>query len=304
MKILLLGKTGQVGNAIQPKLGRFGEVVALGRSDIDLRDLSELTKVLDRGAPDGIVNAAAYTNVEQAETEVDLAFHLNAELPRVLAGWCQKKGALLVHYSTDYVFDGSGSRPWREEDPAGPLNAYGRSKLEGEKAIVRSACRHLIFRTSWVYSDRRSNFLRTMLRLGCERAELRVVQDQIGAPTSAETIADGTIQALSAEKKPTGIYHLTSTGETSWYGFTLAIVEEARKLRFPLIVERVTPISSEEYVTKAARPKNSRLALDKIHEVFQVVPPDWKAALSSTLHIMDPKEFALTNRLSRPAQGD
>ena len=238
MKILLLGKNGQVGWELQRALAPVGTVVALDRGGADglhgdLEDLDGIDRTVRSLAPDVIVNAAAYTAVDKAETDVERAQRINAEAPGVLARAAATVGALLVHYSTDYVFDGSGDTPWRENAPTAPLSVYGRSKLAGEEAIRAAGCRHLILRTSWVYAARGGNFARTMLRLAAERERLTVIADQLGAPTGAELIADVSAHALRAEhadRSLGGTYHLAAGGETSWHGYASFVIEQARKL--------------------------------------------------------------------------
>jgi dTDP-4-dehydrorhamnose reductase len=280
MKILLTGSTGQVGYELARSLQGVGEVVALDRADFDLSDLNQVQDVIRRVQPGLIVNPAAYTAVDKAESEPELAHRINAEAPGLMAQEAARLGAALVHYSTDYVFDGSHPEARVEDDPIGPLNVYGASKLAGEQAIAAAGVPHLIFRTSWVYGMRGKNFLLTMLRLAKEREELRVVADQHGAPTWSRTIADVTAQVLSQAhaggrewwRQNSGIYHLSSQGQTTWHGFTQAIMEEAGSAC------RVLPISSAEYPTPAKRPTWSVMSSEKLMARFCHLP-DWRTAL-------------------------
>jgi dTDP-4-dehydrorhamnose reductase len=291
MRILLTGVTGQVGGALLEPLRSIGSVVAAGRNELDLARPDHIHATLDRIAPDLIINPAAYTAVDRAEEERELAFRINAEAPGAIAQWAAGRGVPLIHFSTDYVFDGSGTRPWREDDPTGPLSAYGVSKLAGENAVRAAGAPHLIVRTSWVYAARGENFLRTMARLGAERAELRIVADQFGAPTSARLIADAVTAILGArgnglaERFATagGVVNLAAAGETSWHGFAVAIVEGLRARGVPLAATRVVPIATADYPTKAKRPANSRLDLTRLREIFGVEPPRWDEALAVEL---------------------
>jgi len=305
MKILLLGREGQVGWELQRSLLPLGEVVALGRDSHgnpdglcgDLSQLDPLAQTIRNICPDVIVNAAAYTAVDRAESEAELARTVNALAPGVLAQEAQKIGAWLVHYSTDYVFDGSGQRPWREDDATGPLSVYGRTKLEGEQAAAQCA-RHLIFRTSWVYGARGGNFAKTMLRLASQRESLQVIDDQRGAPTGADLLADCTAQALrlglanagdSAQHPLSGVYHLAAAGETSWfhyanYVFSLAQTAQAA---IKLIVKDVKPIPSSAYPTAAARPLNSRLDTTKLQTTLGLHLPDWQLGVARMLKEMN-----------------
>jgi dTDP-4-dehydrorhamnose reductase len=281
MKILVLGRTGQVGHELQRSLAPLGTVTALGRTEADLSQPDSLADVVRDARADVIVNAAAYTAVDRAETERALAFRVNAESVGVLAQCAAERGAMLVHYSTDYVFDGSGSRPWREDDPAGPLGAYGASKLAGEQAIAGSGCRHLILRTSWVYAARGHNFVRTMLRLASERDELRVVSDQFGAPTSAGLLAGVTASAIAraagGDASVSGTFHVCPRGETTWYGVATAALRaaEARGVTLRCPPERVVAISTSDFPTPARRPSNSRLCIDRIERALDVAVPHW-----------------------------
>jgi len=292
LKILLLGKNGQVGWELQRSLSVLGELVALDRHSDPCGDLSQPQRLADTVRairPDVIVNAAAHTAVDKAESEIDLARMLNATAPAALAQVAADTGAWLVHYSTDYVFDGSGTQPRREDAPCAPLSAYGRSKRAGEEAIVASGCRHLVFRTSWVYAARGGNFARTMLRLMQERAQLRVVADQIGAPTSAELLADVSAHALrQALQAPAlgGLYHLVASGQTSWHGYAEHLLARARALRpdAPWLTQAIEPVPSSAYPTPAQRPLNSRLDTQRLQQAFGLHLPDWREGVERLLH--------------------
>jgi dTDP-4-dehydrorhamnose reductase len=285
MKILLTGATGQVGYELERSLQGLGEVVAMGRDSMDLADLDQVRDVVRAVRPGLIVNPAAYTAVDKAESEPALAHRINAEAPGVMAAEAQRLGAAIVHYSTDYVFDGNKAGPYLETDPTGPLNVYGRSKLAGEQAIAASGARHLILRTSWVYGMRGKNFLLTMMRLAREREQLQVVADQHGAPTWSRSIADTTAlilaqaQALQGDwwERNSGIYHLSAQGQTTWHGFTEAIVAA---IGAPC---RVAPIASAAYPVAATRPANSVLCSDKLMQRFCKLPR-WNDALSLCIH--------------------
>lgn len=285
MKILLFGKDGQVGWELQRSLAPLGELVALGRDSKghcgDFADLDGIARTVRAIAPDVIVNAAAHTAVDRAESEPELARAINAAAPGVLAREAAATGAWLVHYSTDYVFDGSGERPWRETDATGPINVYGSTKLEGEQAIMQSGCRHLIFRTGWVYAARGGNFARTMLRLAQERDRLTVIADQIGAPTGADLLADVTAHAIrSVQRQPElgGMYHLAAGGETSWHGYACFVVEFARQAGIPIKVapEGIEAVPTSDFPTPAKRPHNSRLDTIKLQQAFGLHLPHWK----------------------------
>ena len=284
MKILLTGCRGQVGWELARTLSTLGEVVALDADGLDLTDAAAIRRVVGEVRPGIIVNPAAHTAVDKAESEPDLARAINTTAPGILAEEAEKLGALLVHYSTDYVFDGSGEALRQEDDPTGPLNVYGATKLEGENAIRAGCRRHLIFRTSWVYGARGANFLLTMRRLMGERPELKIVDDQIGAPTWCRHLAEATAQILAqvgspargADKpEPWGVYHMTNGGETSWHGFAAAI----QTLDAPGKPARLVAIPSSEYPTPARRPLNSRLDNGKLERVFGIRLPDWRDAL-------------------------
>jgi dTDP-4-dehydrorhamnose reductase len=291
MKILLFGKGGQVGWELQRSLAPLGEVIALDHDSVDLcgnfSDLAGLAATIRTVAPDVIVNAAAHTAVDKAESEPDLARTINAEAPGVLADEAQKLGAWLVHYSTDYVFDGSSQTPWRESDPTGPLSVYGQTKLEGEQAVARCT-RHLIFRTSWVFAARGGNFAKTMLRLARERDQLNVIADQCGAPTGAELLADVTahvLRTVSTRPELAGLYHLAAGGVTSWHGFACHVLERAQALGQTLKAGplEVSAITSADYPTPAQRPRNSRLDTRLLRETFGLHLPDWKIAVDRML---------------------
>lgn len=291
MKILLLGKNGQVGWELQRSLQPLGTVIALDRAGEgglvgDLSDLAGIRRTICDLRPDVVVNAAAYTAVDKAESEPALARRINSEAPEVIARCLAKHGGWLVHYSTDYVFDGSGERPWSEEDSTGPLNVYGQTKLEGELAIQASGCKHLIFRTSWVYAARGANFAKTMLRLAAERETLKVIGDQVGAPTCAELIADISAHCLRiAHEKPqvSGLYHLAADGDVSWHGYASFVIELARQAGQELAVRGVDVIGSVDYPTPARRPLNSRLCSRKLRDTFGLHVPHWKNGVQRLL---------------------
>jgi dTDP-4-dehydrorhamnose reductase len=277
LRILLTGATGQVGWELRKTLAPLGEVKAFDRYGLDLADAPQLAASVRALLPGLIVNAAAYTAVDKAEAERDMAFAVNATAPRVLAEEAKRIGALLVHYSTDYVFDGTKPAPYVEDDATHPINVYGESKLAGEQAIARAGCRHLILRTSWVYGARGKNFFLTMRRLGKERPELRVVHDQVGAPTSSLAIAHATSQLL--ERGTEGLYHMTAAGETTWCGFARAILAGAG------IATPVVGIRTENYPTPARRPTNSRLDCSRLKAAAGVQLPTWEEQLAEvTLH--------------------
>ena len=300
MKILLLGKNGQVGWELQRSLALLGDVVALdfdspGPLKADFSLPESLAETVQAVAPQIIVNAAAHTAVDRCESEPERARALNAEAPAVLARAAREHGATLVHYSTDYVFDGSGSAPWREGDATGPLSVYGATKLAGEEAIRNSGCAHLILRTSWVHSARGGNFARTMLKLGSEREALSIVHDQVGAPTSAELLADTTatmLRRLQLEPALAGTYHVAAAGECSWYDYAQHVFAFARAHGRPLKVtpESVSPIASSAYPTPAARPANSRLDTAKAGAAFDLAFPTWQAGVDrSVAEMLDQK---------------
>ena len=285
MKILLLGKGGQVGWELQRSLAPLGEVVAMGTAEADFERPDELRDLVKRIAPDAVVNAAAYTAVDKAESESDKAYRINAEAVGVLAEEAARSGAWLIHYSTDYVFDGEKPEPYGEDDVTNPLSVYGKSKLAGEELIRRSGAKHLIFRTSWVFAAKGGNFAKTMLRLAREKDELRVVADQYGAPTSAELIADVTALALyrlSSDKGSAmgrwGTYHLAAGGVTSWHGYARYVLELAQSRGVDLKVkpEQVQAIPTSAYPVPAPRPQNSRMNTSRLCDVFGLHLPDWQ----------------------------
>lgn len=290
MKILLLGKNGQVGWELQRSLAPLGELVAL---DADSREMcgdftnpDGVIQTIRALKPDVIVNAAAHTAVDKAESEPELARSINALAPNVLAQEARRSGAWLIHYSTDYVFDGSGNRAWRETDQTGPLSVYGATKLEGEHLIRQSGCLHLIFRTSWVYGTRGGNFARTMLRLAQERDSLSVVNDQIGAPTGAELLADVTAHAIrTAQPELSGLYHLAASGETSWHGYANFVIELARRTGMALKTapDGIKAIPTSDFPLPARRPLNSRLDTTKLQSAFGLTLPVWQNGVARTL---------------------
>jgi dTDP-4-dehydrorhamnose reductase len=287
MKILLFGKNGQVGWELNRSLQPLGEVVALGREQADFSNPETLRKIVQEVKPDVIVNAVAYTAVDKAEAEEELAAKVNSIAPGVLAEEAMKLNALLVHYSTDYIFDGAKESPYKETDKPKPINAYGRTKLAGEQAVQTSGCDYLIFRTSWVYASRGHNFLLTMLKLAQEREQLSIVSDQIGSPTSARLIADASAHCVkqSVKERLAGIfssdlYHLTTSGHTSWYGFTKEIVKLAsNSLNLQLTIKDINAIPTTDYPTPAIRPMNSQLALTKLESIFNLKMPGWRNEL-------------------------
>jgi dTDP-4-dehydrorhamnose reductase len=301
--ILLIGNNGQVGRELNRMLPPLGEVQSLGREQLDLSRPEAIRRAIRTFRPNLIVNAAAYTAVDKAETEQDLARAVNAEAPAVMAEEAKKIGAFLVHYSTDYVFDGTKSSPYTEEDPTNPKNVYGKTKLEGELAIQKSGASNLIFRTAWVYANEGRNFLLTILRLATQRDELKIVCDQNGAPTTSREIAKATTKILSqifaqgnSSHPPAdagGIFHMTAGGQTTWFGFTQAILDHARKIdpntpwfaaatnSRPLIVRNVIPIPAIEYPTPASRPAYSVLSNERLNRTFSVRLPDWQTQLTS-----------------------
>jgi len=289
MKLLLLGAGGQVGWELQRSLAPLGELVALDHDSTEYHaDFSRpelLAETVIQVRPDVIVNAAAHTAVDKAESEPELARKLNALAPAVIAQAADRLGALMVHYSTDYVFDGSGIRPWREDDPTGPLSVYGRTKLEGEQLVAANCERHLIFRTSWVYAARGANFAKTMLRLAKERDRLTVIDDQFGAPTGAELLADVTahvIREALRDRSKHGLYHLVASGDTTWHGYARFVLEQAQaagvELKTPPAA--VEPVPTSAFPTPARRPHNSRLDTSKLRAAFGLALPDWRLGVA------------------------
>ena len=280
MKILLLGKNGQVGFELQRTLALLGEVLPYDQDVADFTNPAAVRDLIRRTLPNVIVNAAAYTAVDKAETEKPLSHAINSAGPGLLAEETRKCGSLLVHYSTDYVYPGNNTAPYTEDSATGPLSEYGRSKLEGDRLIQQSGANHLIFRTSWVYGSRGQNFLLTMLRLAKERPELRIVCDQIGAPTWSRMIAEATAHAIArATSDPaaySGVYHLTAAGQTSWFGFAEAIFDTFAPSPRP----RLTPIATDQYPTPAKRPTYSVLSNEKFATTFGLRMPDWRNQLS------------------------
>lgn len=301
MKLLIIGATGQVGWQLQRTLAPLGEVIAVTRAEVDLSHPEHAAAAVARIEPDVLVNAAAYTAVDKAEDEPELARVINAVAPGCIAKELARTGGLMIHYSTDYVFDGSKPEPYIENDPTGPLNVYGQTKLEGEQAIAATGCAHIILRTSWVYDIRGKNFLKTVLRLARQKEELRMVDDQHGAATWARAIAEATAAIIAKRSaspgpqslKPSGVYHLTAAGETTWAGFAQAILEEYNELLAwpveagefgaPLLAKRVVPITSAMYKTPARRPSNSRLSNKKLQHDFGIRLPDWRHLLRFAL---------------------
>ena len=293
MKILLLGKGGQVGWELQRSLAPLGEVVALdfdspGPLKADFSDPESLAATVRAVAPQIIVNAAAHTAVDKAESEPEFARTLNATSPGVLAHEAAALGAWLLHYSTDYVFDGSGSAPWVEDSPTGPISVYGATKLEGEQAIRASGCRHLILRTSWVYASRGGNFAKTMLKLAKERDRLTVIDDQIGAPTGADLLADLSAHCLRTalqRAEVAGTYHAVAAGETSWHNYARHVIEFARAAGQPITVApgAIEPVPTSAFPTAARRPGNSRMSTQKLQETFGLALPTWQAGVERML---------------------
>jgi len=292
VRILLFGKNGQVGWELQRSLSSMGKLVALDVDDQELcGDFTHPDGIIQTNheiSPDVIVNAAAYTAVDKAESEPELARTINVLAPEILAQESQKLGAWLIHYSTDYVFEGNGIKPWKETDLTVPLNVYGSTKLEGEKAIFNSGCQHLIFRTSWVYSARGNNFAKTMIRLARKHDHLTVIDDQMGAPTGADLLADLTIHSIrTALRQPqvSGLYHLAAKGEISWYGYARFVLDIVRQAGIKLKVspESVLPVTTDEFSQPARRPGNSRLDTKKIESTFDLTLPLWQTGVARML---------------------
>jgi dTDP-4-dehydrorhamnose reductase len=295
MKILLLGKNGQVGWELQRSLAPLGEVLALDRNSTshcgDLSNLEGLADTVRVFRPDVVVNAAAYTAVDKAESDQSTANLINALAPEVLARACAAIGAFMVHFSTDYVFDGAGQKPWLESDATGPLNVYGHSKLAGEKGIAKQGAKHVIFRTSWVYGTEGGNFAKTMLRLAQEREKMAVINDQFGAPTGAALLADITalclqrVQPEQHEPYLSGIYHLAAAGETTWHAYAKYVLQQAQSLKPSLkyTVKEVAAVATTEFPTPAARPLNSRLNCSQLENALQLKLPAWQTGVDAML---------------------
>jgi len=285
MKILLTGRNGQVGYELERSLQGFGEIIAIDRTQMDLANLAQVRDLIRAVKPNLIINPAAYTAVDQAEAEPDLAMRINGQAPGVMAEEAKKLGAAMIHYSTDYVFDGAKATPYLETDATGPINVYGATKLAGEQAIQAAGIPHMILRTSWVYGMRGNNFLRTILRLAQERDELRIITDQYGAPTWCRTVADSTGHIVAMQKNArdaqdwwqqhSGIYNLTAQGQTTWYGFAQAILESAAITSKPCLI----PIATQDYPLPAKRPPHSVMSSEKYMITFMKVLPNWRAAL-------------------------
>ena len=290
-RFLITGANGQLGFELQRALAPLGEVAACGRDACDLSSPDSIRAAVRAAKPDVILSAGAYTAVDKAESEPDLARAINATAPGILGEEAAKLGALVIHYSTDYVFDGTKPSAYREEDATNPLGVYGKTKLEGEKALAASGADHLIFRTSWVFGAHGKNFIKTILRLASSRDELRIVADQFGAPTGAALLADASTHIATRylrdgrENFPFGLYHLAASGETSWHGFAQHIVAKATAANSPLKVtpERILPITTPEYPTPAARPANSRLDTSKFRTAFELHLPDWTHGVDQVL---------------------
>jgi dTDP-4-dehydrorhamnose reductase len=283
MRILLTGITGQLGSELQQTLAPLGEVMGVDRQDLDLTQPDKIRQVIGEFKPDVIVNAAAYTAVDKAETETERANAINGTAPTIMAEAAQQLGAALIHVSTDYIFDGKKNTPYTEDDTPDPINAYGQSKLLGEEGVLKNCDRAIILRTAWVYGAQgKGNFVKTMLRLGAEREELRVVVDQVGTPTWTGDLASAIAQFVQSPIN-SGIYHFTNSGAISWYDFAVAIFEEAQQIGFPLQVKQVVPITTAEYPTPAPRPAYSVLSTQKISAILRHHPPHWRTALRQML---------------------
>jgi dTDP-4-dehydrorhamnose reductase len=299
LKIVIVGRKGQLAWEASQRFQGLGQIICVGRPELDLTDIEGVRAEIRRIQPSVLVNAAAYTAVDQAESEPEAAMKINSEAPAVMAEEAKRLDALFITYSTDYVFDGKKASAYNESDPTAPLNVYGASKLSGERAVEAVGGNHLIFRTSWVYGARGKNFLKTILRLAVERPELKIVNDQVGAPTWSRDLADATrkiIEQLVTQSSSTrspigealgdrrGIYHMTSAGSVSWFGFAAAIVEEMVKRGLSKgNVAKVVPIPTSEYPTPAARPQNSRLCNDKLKNTFGVMLPPWRESLAAVM---------------------
>jgi dTDP-4-dehydrorhamnose reductase len=302
VRILLTGATGQVGRALSAPLAALGNVLIANRSQLDLSRPETISEAFDRLKPDLIVNPAAYTAVDRAEDERPLAFRVNADAPGAMAVWAARHKVPFVHFSTDYLFDGSGTTPWREDDAPAPLSTYGASKLAGEVAIRAVGGPHLIVRTSWVYSNHGQNFMLTIARLAGERKELRIVADQFGAPTSARIIAAAVMKILKMEMsdggrsfdRDAGLVNISASGETSWHGFSTAILAGLKDRGIEVKTEYIVPIKTADYPTKATRPHNSRLDHSRLNDTFGIAMPSWREALSVELD-------ELAHRLAEPS---
>ena len=294
MRILVTGRTGQLGKRLLRSLAPLGDILGTSRAEFDLDEPSRLESALDRLTPDLIVNAAAYTAVDQAEREIALAHRINADAPGAIARWAAARDIPIIHFSSDYVFDGSGRTPWTETAPTAPLNVYGESKRAGEIQIITAGGPHLVIRTSWIYAEDGRNFLRMVLRLASERDDLRIVDDQIGAPTSAAFVAQATAEIVAQGQHDLsaflraqgGLLHLACAGETSWHGFALAIVAGARRRGITLQVKSITPISTAEFGAPARRPANSRLDLTRLRHRFGIAPPNWRDEIDRMLDLL------------------
>jgi dTDP-4-dehydrorhamnose reductase len=299
LKIVIVGRNGQLALEAGQRFQGLGDVICIGRPELDLTDIEGVRAEIRRIKPSVIVNAAAYTAVDQAESEPDVAMKINSEAPAAMAEEAKRLGALFITYSTDYAFDGKKAAPYSESDPTSPLNVYGASKLSGENAVEAIGGSYLIFRTSWVYGARGKNFLKTILKLAAERPELRVVEDQVGAPTWSRDLANATrkiIEQLAAQSSSAmisigealgdrrGIYHMTAAGSVSWCGFAAAILDEMKKHNLSKgNLANIVPVSTSEYPTPAARPQNSRLCNDKLKNTFGVALPPWRASLTAVM---------------------
>jgi dTDP-4-dehydrorhamnose reductase len=291
MRILVTGVTGQVGGALVSRLSGLGTIIPLDEITFDFTKLEAISDILSNNGPDLIINPAAYTAVDSAEDEPELAMRINGEAPAFIARWAADHDVPLIHFSTDYVYDGGGNGAWREDDKPCPLSVYGATKLAGDNAVRSSGAAFLIIRTCWVYAAQGKNFLRTICRLAQERKELHIVDDQIGSPTSAAVIADvvshilfhGIDKLREHALEANGVIHVAGSGETSWHGFAAAIVKGLKSRGVGLAVERVVPIQTDQYPTRAKRPRNSRLDLTRLQTVFGIEPPHWRQSLALEL---------------------
>jgi dTDP-4-dehydrorhamnose reductase len=298
LKTVIVGRNGQLAWEANQRFQGLGEIISVGRPEVDLLNIEDVRAEIRRIKPSVLVNAAAYTAVDQAESEPETAMKINSESPAAMAEEAKRLGAIFITYSTDYVFDGKKASPYDEVDPPAPLNVYGASKLSGERAVEATGGNYLIFRTSWVYGARGKNFLKTILKLAAERPELKIVDDQVGAPTWSRDLADATrkiIEQLAAQSSPArismgealgdrrGIYHMTAAGGVSWCGFAAAIVAEMKNRGLSNNVASIVPISSRDYPTPASRPHNSRLCNDKLKNTFGVTLPPWRASLGTVM---------------------